>query len=183
MPYYRRRRSAGGTFFFTVVSWQRRPWLCEEISRTVLRESIERVRRDLPFEIDAWVLLPEHLHCLWTLPENDDDYPTRWKEIKKHVTRDVRMRPLLPWVIEDPGLSRRRKREARVWQRRSWEHEIRDEHDFSNHLAYIHFNPVKHGLCSDPSAWPYSSYHRYQAIGLEELARAAAQLNDCPDVD
>jgi len=183
MPYYRRRRAAGGTFFFTVVTWQRKRWLCEEISRIVLREAIKRVRDDLPFEIDAWVLLPDHLHCMWTLPGDDEDYSTRWKEIKKHVTRDIRMRKLLPWLIEYQGASRARKREARVWQRRCWEHEIRDEPDFENHLAYIHFNPVKHGLCADPTRWPYSSYHRHRAMGLEELAQAAARLKNCPDLE
>jgi len=165
------------------VTWQRRHWLCEEITRTVLRESIEKVREKSPFEIDGWVLLPEHLHCLWTLPFEDDKYSTRWKEIKTRLTRDKRMRIVLPWLGEERDPSRQRKREASVWQRRFWEHEIRDEEDFENHLAYIHFNPVKHGLCSAPSEWPYSSYHRYEKIGLEELARMAARLKNCYDLD
>jgi len=179
---YRRRREPGGTYFFTVVTHGRKPWLCDEISRSVLRDSITTVRSKTPFEIDGWVLLPEHLHCLWTLPAEDDDYPSRWKEIKKHVTRDERMRTAFPFLYDSIDSSRRKKGEAKVWQRRYYEHTIRNEQDFENHLAYIHFNPVKHGLCTDPSQWPYSSYHRYEKQSLEELARLAALVKG-PEID
>jgi len=146
MPSYRRNRVPGGTYFFTLVARDRRPWLCEARSREALRIAIEEVRRDRPFRIDAWVLLPDHLHCLWTLPPGDADYSTRWRQIKTKVTLRLVAREL--------------------WQDRFWEHTVQDDRDLEAHAAYIHYNPVKHGLCKSPREWPYSTFARFVRAGL-----------------
>ncbi|MBI4715092.1 MAG: transposase [Nitrospirae bacterium] len=121
-----------------------------------MRQVFESVQERHPFKIEAWVLLPDHLHCLWTLPPGDTDYSTRWMLVKSRFTREC----------TDPSrsafsVSRERKREQYVWQRRFWEHQIRDERDFKAHVEYIHYNPVKHGLVASPKNWPHSSFHRY----------------------
>ena len=146
MPNYRRSRIAGASYFFTVVTHRRRPWLCEVRARNALRAAIRRQRRAHPFQIDAFVLLPDHLHCIWTLPQDDEDYSVRWQLIKASVTRALQ--------CSDP-----------LWQRRFWEHTLRNERDFAAHCAYVHYNPVKHGLCTAPLRWPYSSVHRFVREG------------------
>ena len=114
-----------------------------------------------PFNVDAMVLLPDHLHCLWTLPDNDQDFSTRWRLIKSQFTRDYEGKSKLI-----PSRSRSSKKEQAVWQRRFWEHVIRDEDDYVRHLEYIHYNPVKHGFVDAPSEWPHSTFHRYVKNGL-----------------
>ncbi len=158
MPEYRRVRIPGGTYFFTVVTHERRPILCSPQSRAALRQAIVDTRRDRPFVSIAWVLLPDHLHTIWQLPEDDADYPTRWRLIKARFSRLIGP-TLLPVEIV---ASRDKRAERYVWQRRYWEHVIRNEDDLRRHVDYIHYNPVKHGLAADPEAWPYSTYHRYQ---------------------
>jgi putative transposase len=114
---------------------------------------------DHPFTIDAIVVLPEHLHCIWTLPQGDADYKTRWALIKANFSRAI---PLGERCSE-----RRRKRGERgIWQRRYWEHVIRDERDFASHADYIHWNPVKHGWARSPGDWPWSSFHAYVRRGI-----------------
>ena len=163
MPNYRRLIIPGATYFFTIVTYQRRPWLCTEIARQTLRESINKVRKKYPFSIDALVLLPDHIHCIWTLPPGDGDYATRLRLIKDFVTKNCG---------DDLGIdakitrSRQKRKERNLWQRRFWEHMIRDEKDFANHCDYIHYNPVKHGLCKTPREWQFSSVHRFVAQGL-----------------
>lgn len=162
MPNYRRARE-GRTYFFTVVTYERRPVLCDTRLRAALRESIAETRRARPFVIDAWVLLPDHLHCIWTLPREDADYSTRWGLIKAGVTR--RLAP----TVKDPAHlspSRQKHREAGLWQRRFWEHTVRDEKDFESHCDYIHWNPVRHGLVSTPGEWPFSTFRRFLKDGL-----------------
>jgi putative transposase len=158
MPDYRRNRVPGGTYFFTVnLANRRSDLLIREIA--TLRAAVRAVRMARPFHIDAWVVLPEHMHCVWTLPEGDVDYSGRWRAIK------VRFSKALP----DEGRRRqdRIERDARdVWQRRFWEHTIRDERDYATHMDYVHFNPVKHGLVSHPAAWPYSSFLRCVDMGV-----------------
>lgn len=161
MPDYRRAR-CGSTYFFTVVTYKRLPILCKDESRTALGEAIREVRAERPFEAKAWVLLPDHLHCIWELPEGDTDYSVRWALIKKGFTRRMKGRLEIP----KPSLSRIRRREATVWQRRFWEHQIRDEADFSAHCDYIHYNPVRHGLTNSAKNWKYSTFHRYVEVGL-----------------
>lgn len=163
MTHYRRHTLAGGTYFFTQVTHQRHPWLCREIARLTLRTAITHVRQNYPFAIDAIVLLPNHLHCIWTLPEADSDYATRWRLIKTYVTRHASQELRLKVKLSD---SRCKRGESNLWQRRFWEHWIRDEADFVRHCDYIHYNPVRHGLCRTPGEWPYSSFHRFVAQGV-----------------
>jgi putative transposase len=154
---YRRAKAKGGSFFFTVALADRsNRILVDHVD--VLRSAMRKVRAAHPFEVVAIVVLPEHLHCIWQLPEGDSDYPTRWSLIKAGFSRS------LP-TAESIRLSRVRKRERGIWQRRYWEHQIRDEEDLRRHIDYIHFNPVKHGHVSEPSAWQYSSLHRYIRLG------------------
>lgn len=152
MSDYRRLRIPGGCYFFTVNLEDRRSDL---LVRNVdaLREAVRSVRRARPFRIDAFVVLPDHLHAVWTLPDGDEDFPTRWRLIKKAFSRR------LP-AGEPRSPSRRRRGEREIWQRRYWEHAIRDERDFAAHVDYVHINPVKHGLAETPSDWPYSTVHR-----------------------
>jgi putative transposase len=163
MPNYRRDRQAGATWFFTVVTYQRQKFLCDERVRDSLRSVIQRVRSARPFNILGWVLLPDHFHCIWSLPEGDADYSTRIALIKRAITIEHKH-----WLTKRAvGYeSRKRHRESTVWQRRFWEHRIRDDRDLRAHLDYIHYNPVKHGLCLIPQAWPYSTLHRYQSLGM-----------------
>ncbi len=163
MPTYRRYRVPGGTYFFTLVTFRRQRILTDSTARTCLRDAIQHVRAKHPFEIPAFVLLPEHLHAIWTLPRADDDYSTRWKRIKQEFTRS--------WVAaggkEAPVTSSRRNRNERgIWQRRFWEHLITDEHDFQRHLDYIHYNAVKHGEAKCAKDWPYSSFSRWVKDGV-----------------
>ena len=175
MSHYRRANITGGTYFFTVVSYRRQKMLCDEPIRNALREGIEKTRQTYPFDIDAWVLLPDHLHCIWTLPEGDSDFSTRWGKVKRHVSlacgADYKR---LEWISD----SKKKHRESTLWQRRYWEHKIRDQDDFNRHLDYIHFNPVKHGLCDNAIQWPYSSLHRYVNEGRYPLNWAGDDMAD-----
>ena len=166
MTNYRRVKIEGGTYFFTQVTYERQPWLCTEIARTLLRSAFIKVRKKYPFEIDAIVLLPEHIHCIWTLPPNDSDYATRWRLIKSDVTKKGRSQLQLQTNLTE---SRIKRGEHNLWQRRFWEHWIRNETDFKRHLDYIHYNPVKHGLCNQAAEWKYSSFHRYLAQGVYSI--------------
>ncbi len=157
MPEYRRVKD-GRTFFFTVVTFNRQRFLCFKESRIALRKVIEEIRLLKPFEIDAWVLMPDHIHCIWSLPEDDVDYSKRWGLIKSGFTKIVGKRLV---GNSHSTKSRIRKKEGTVWQRRFWEHKIRNEKDFENHCNYIHYNPVKHGLVSSPKDWVFSTFHRY----------------------
>ena len=163
MATYRRARIPGGTYFFTVVTYHRRPVFSMPEARIFLREAIQEVRVLHPFVIDAWVLLPEHLHCIWTLPPGDMNYSIRWGKIKAGFSR--RARELL-YNESLLGSSRKKKRESSIWQRRFWEHTIRDEKDLRSHMDYIHYNPVKHGLVDNVCDWPYSTFHRMVEQGI-----------------
>ncbi|MFB2879358.1 REP-associated tyrosine transposase [Floridanema aerugineum] len=163
MPNYKRLTIANGTYFFTQVTYQRRNWLCSEIARQTLRTAINNVRQKYPFIIDALVLLPNHIHCIWTLPSGDSDYATRWRLIKTFVTKHCAKELEIDSQV---STSRQKRQEGNLWQRRFWEHLIRDDLDFANHCDYIHYNPVKHGLCKAAKEWPYSSFHRFVADGI-----------------
>ena len=160
MPRYRRALT-GTSYFFTVVTHRRRPILCDEPVRIALREAIEQVRCRYPFTTDAIVLMPDHLHCIWTLPDGDSDFSLRWSQIKHHVSYACGQ--LYSTALSK---SRQRQRTASIWQRRFWEHQIRDETDMERHVDYIHFNPVKHGLVAAASDWPYSSFGRFVRNGI-----------------
>lgn len=163
MPNYRRIAIAGRTYFFTQVTYQRRNWLCSEIARQTLRTAIDKVRVKYPFTIDALVLLPNHIHCIWTLPDGDTDYASRWRLIKTFVTKNCASQLKLDPTINS---SRQKRQEGNLWQRRFWEHLIRDDIDFVRHCDYIHYNPVKHGLCKSPKEWLFSSFHRFVDEGV-----------------
>lgn len=157
MPQYRRAKTDGCVFFFTVVLADRKSHLLvDEISR--LRTSYRLAQQRLPFETLAVCVLPDHLHALWALPAGDADFSTRWSLIKSNFSRGL-----------DPARSRSTsksiKREKGIWQRRFWEHLIRNDADLERHTDYIHFNPVKHGHVTRVSDWPHSSFHRYVANG------------------
>lgn len=163
MPNYRRTRIAGASFFFTVVSFDRRPLLTTPVARDCLRHALRETRARQPFQLDAICLLPEHLHCILTLPEHDMDFSGRWNRIKGLYSKRYLRHGRRPADVVDPP--RRRKGEVAVWQRRFWEHSIRDETDFRRHLDCIHFNPVKHGHVMHPADWPWSSLRWYIELG------------------
>jgi putative transposase len=171
MPNYRRIIAPGATFFFTVncASRDGNRILVDHIE--LLRASFRVVKQRHPFEIDAMVVLPEHLHCIWTLPPGDADYATRWGLIKAGFSR------ALP-PVEGRSKSREKRGERGLWQRRYWEHMIRDDGDYARHLDYIHWNPVKHGWVEKVADWPYSSFHRYVLQGIlpADWAGAKAEI-------
>jgi putative transposase len=158
MPNYRRLLIPGGCYFFTVNLADRRSSLLTDRIDD-LRHAVRRVVASAPFRIEAWVVVPDHMHAIWTLPEGDADFPRRWRAIKDLFSRRL-----------DPGetlsSSRGSQGERGIWQRRYWEHAIRDERDFAAHLDYVHFNPVRHGYVSHPADWPHSSFRACVARGL-----------------
>jgi putative transposase len=162
MPDYIRARVEGGTYFFTGVTYERQRFLTWEVSRSALRQAITAARKNHPFQVEAWVLLPDHFHCIWTLPAGDADYSTRWNIIKAGFSSRMKETLQRP---ERLSASRTRRRELGIWQRRFWEHLIRDDEDWRRHMDYVHYNPVKHGLARQAADWPYSSFHRLVASG------------------
>ena len=158
MPDYRRLWVPGGTYFFTVNMADRsRRLLVERID--ALRASVAAVSVAHPFASFAWCVLPDHLHTVWALPPGDPDFATRWMLIKAGFSRRIAS-------DEQVSPSRYKHRERGIWQRRYWEHLIRDERDLRNHIDYIHFNSVKHGYVSQVSDWPHSSFHRFVRDGV-----------------
>ena len=147
---YRRSLVAGGTYFFTLVTHGRAPWFAHVAWVEALGEAMRQVRNKHPFDTLAIAVMPDHLHCIWRLPEGDADYGTRWMLIKQAVTRCIR--------VQHPR--------AKVWQDRFWEHTIRNDRDYAAHCNYVHFNPVKHGLVAQASDWPHSSFERFVAEGI-----------------
>ena len=177
MPDYLRNRVPGGTYFFTVALHDRRSdLLVMQIS--ALRVAVRQVAVKSPFHIDAWVVLPEHMHCIWTLPENDADYSGRWRAIKIAFSKSIPATERTSPVMEKRG-------ERGIWQRRYWEQTIRDDRDYAAHMDYTHFNPVKHGLARNAADWPFSSFRRCVAKGIyprdwvkagDEVAAAGERL-------
>ena len=157
MVNYRRNFVPGGTYFFTVTLRDRSSRLLAEHINS-LRAAFREVKRKRPFHIDAIVILPEHLHIIWTLPEGDADYPGRWRAIKSAFTHAV--------VKSGVAVARNEKGAYALWQRRYWEHTIADEDDFQHHVDYIHFNPVKHEWVKQAADWPHSSLHQYVKQGI-----------------
>lgn len=156
---YRRTWHPGGTYFFTVnlLQWRGNDLLTRHIE--TLRDSVRRARKLYPFHIHGWVVLPEHLHCVMELPPQDADFATRWRLIKMVFSKAIPRTERLSTV-------RARRGERGIWQRRYWEHLIRDEADFRAHMDYVHINPVKHGLVARVADWPYSTFHRLVASGV-----------------
>jgi len=159
MTNYRRTKIEGACYFFTVNLARRsgNHLLVDRIE--LLRNVFRKVKEDHPFVIDAIVILPDHLHCIWTLPAGDADYKTRWGLIKANFSRQIP-------GMEKRSQSRIKRGERGIWQRRFWEHMIRDDMDFQRHVDYIHWNPVKHGWVTQVKQWPHSSFHRYVKKGV-----------------
>ncbi len=162
MPDYHRSKDAGGVFFFTVVTFNRLPILTTSESMEIFHSVWNDVQKKHPFKTLAICVMPDHLHTIWKMPENDDDYSMRWKEIKR-LFSVCYLEKIGPGGIRND--SRIKRKEAAIWQRRFWEHAIRDDIDLNNHFDYIHYNPVKHGLVSDPAEWPWSSFQRFVKSG------------------
>ena len=125
----------------------------------MLRSAFRYARDRDPFTIEAIVVLPDHLHCIWTLPEADSDFATRWRLIKSAFSRGLPRN-------ERISQSRLHRGERGIWQRRYWEHTLRDQDDFANHVDYVHINPVKHGHVTRVADWPFSSFHRMVRLGI-----------------
>jgi len=206
MPDYRRAAIPGGTYFFTLVTNRRQQILCNENIRTALHDAIATTRAKSPFTIDAMVLMPDHLHAIWTLPENDHAYSVRWSMIKRLVTQAVgapgtpygfsreevagahgapyggsqlegrvrrahqdhsnRIRGVDGGCSPPASASRLKRREGLIWQRRFWEHRVRDQADLNRCIDYLHWNPVKHGYVSRVADWPFSTFHRFVRNGI-----------------
>ena len=162
MTEYRRARVPGATWFFTVGLAERHGnrLLTEKID--TLRMAFRTVRERHPFYMEAVVIMPDHLHCVWSLPAGDSDYSTRWGLIKAGFSRAVERG-------ERRSTSRTKRGERGIWQRRFWEHCIRDEEDYARHVDYIHWNPVKHGYVQRVADWPHSSFHRLVEKGAYPL--------------
>jgi putative transposase len=161
---YRRAKIAGGTYFFTLVTYNRNQIFNNPENVELLRQSFRYVMEKHPLTIEAAVILPDHLHCIWTLPDDDYDFSTRWRLIKSYFSR--KCQETYQGKITK---TREKKQEKAIWQRRFWEHCIKDEEDYNNHINYIHYNPVKHGLVKAPKDWQYSSFKRYVREGIYDL--------------
>ena len=159
MPNYRRAWQPGGTWFFTVALLERHNNTLLVQYVDTLREAIAHTKTEHPFVIHGWVVLPEHMHCIIELPPDDTNFSLRWRLIKARFSRAIPK-------IERRSTTRQRRGERGIWQRRFWEHLIRDQEDFDAHMDYIHFNPVKHGLVSSVANWPFSTFHHLVKTGV-----------------
>jgi putative transposase len=163
MPQFRRWYVPGGTVFFTVVTHLRRPLFEDDHACKLLGQVLRAIGEEMPFRTVALVLLPDHLHTIWTLPAGDGDFSTHWKKIKHNFTvrwlaaggREARLTP-----------SQAKRGRRGIWQRRFWEHQVRDEDEMEALCDYIHYNPVKHGYVTSPADWPYSTFRRFVEAGI-----------------
>jgi putative transposase len=178
MPNYRRNYVPGGTYFFTVVTHERRPLFEREANRQLLGNAMRSIRSKRPFTPFAMVLLPDHFHCVWILPPNDDEYSLRIAQIKESFTRTF----LSAGGREgERSANRVKHRERAVWQHRFWEHTVRDEDDLIRCVDYIHWNPVKHGYVARPIEWKWSSFSRFVAAG--DYPAEWGDKDPCPDFE
>ena len=161
MPEYRRVNVKGGTYFFTVVTYERRPIFKHPDAIYLLKECLEVIKGMHPYDIKAIVILPDHLHTIWTLPENDSDYSKKWQMIKSSFSKLYRDKRVVR--VRDSYVS---KGEKGIWQRRFWEHLIKDQSNFNRLCDYIHYNPVKHGLVYSPSEYEFSSFQDFVTQGV-----------------
>ncbi|WP_417851919.1 REP-associated tyrosine transposase [Thalassoglobus sp.] len=182
MPNYRRAYIPGGTFFFTVVTYGRRPIFRHQAATKILGDAFRECKQKYPFEINAIVVLPDHLHCLWTLPRGDHDFSKRWSIIKRNFTSNF-----LKTGGKEAAISDAQTKEGRkgIWQPRFWEHAIEDIEDYEAHFDYIHFNPVKHGYARCPKDWQVSSFHRWVNAGVypENWACGHSELLDFDGIE
>lgn len=178
MPNYRRNYVPGGTYFFTVATAGRRPILTTELARRSLRAAIHKVRDRFPFNQIAIVLLPDHLYCVWSLPENDANFSTRWRRVKEEFTREFLSQGGQEAFVSQ---SRHSKGERGIWQRRFWEHTIRDEDDLSRCVDYCHWYPCKHRLVSRVKDWQWSTFHQFVRDG--DYEENWGGIDPCPGFD
>ena len=173
MVNYRRNFVPGGTFFFTVTLRNRNISLLTD-KVLLLKEAFQSVKKQHPFKIKAYVILPEHIHMIWELPDGDFNYSIRWKKIKTFFSK----------FLVDSGFkfSKTKHGEYRLWQRRFWEHTIKDMADFENHVNYIHYNPIKHGLVRSLQDWPYSSFHFFVQQGKLEKNWGRSEFKSVVDI-
>jgi putative transposase len=172
MPQYRRAKFNGSTFFFTVVLADRSSsLLVDQIDH--LRQAYRVVQERRPFDTVAICVLPDHVHAIWSLPDGDSDFSTRWSLIKSGFSRGLDARPR--------SQSKIAKREKGIWQRRYWEYAIRDDEDFERHVDYIHFNPVKHGHVKRVVDWPHSTFHRMVRLGVypQDWGGDSSEIEGC----
>ena len=160
MSNYIRSQVFGATYFFTLTLAQRNTSLLTD-NIDLLRRAYQRVNALHPFTTIAICILPDHIHAIWQLPLDDGDYALRWRIIKSQFSRNFS-------VNEQRSSSKIKHREKGIWQRRYWEHQIRDDNDLQRHVDYIHYNPVKHGLVGHVKDWPHSTFHRYVKQGVCE---------------
>ena len=172
---YRRVYVKGGSYFFTVIAEKRRNIFTDDNVK-LLRSAFKSVMEKRAFVIDAAVVLPDHLHFIWTLPEHDSDYSTRWRLIKTAFTKQY------PDKFIVQNVNRNNKKQQDIWQHRGWEHCLRDEWDFQQHVNYIHYNPVKHGLVKRAVDWQYSSIHRYIKSGMLDKHWGEGEMDFSDDI-
>jgi len=170
MSDYRRLYIPGGTYFFTLVAYRRQTIFADDARVELLRQAFREVKAKRSFDVLAAVILPDHLHCLWRLPEGDADFSTRWQMVKTNFSRHI------------PAKTRKNGAKT-VWQPRFFDHCIRDEYDVHKHLDYIHYNPVKHGLVASPGDWPHSSFGRFVAQGLYPSNWGGVAPSDVEDME
>ncbi len=170
MSNYIRAHIKGGIYFFTVVSHDRQPILTDEKNILILRNAFNKVKATFPFTMSAIVVLPDHIHCIWQLPANDNNFSTRWRLIKNYFSREI-------------NAIKNKRHEKLVWQRRFWEHLIKDESDFEKHMDYIHYNPVKHGYTKSPADWPFSSFREMINRGFYDLTWGSHAPESIIDMD
>jgi putative transposase len=174
---YRRATVPGASYFFTLITYQRKPLFADPKNVERWHQAVSKVQRSRPFVVKAEVVMPDHLHMIWTLPEADADYATRIRLIKTAFTKDLPSRDGRVATNE----SRKSKRERDVWQRRYWEHVISDERDFHTHLDYIHANPVQHGHVARPGDWPHSTFGIWVERGVYDSWCGTDEMPPLPD--
>ena len=173
MVNYRRDYTPGGTYFFTLALRDRQSRLLTTYI-DCLGDAFRFAKQKAYYQTIAIVVLHEHLHAIWELPADDTDYSSRWKWIKSHFTQAL--------IRSGIDVTRDKKGECNVWQKRFWEHRIRNDMDHEKHIHYIHNNPVKHGLVSSPTQWPYSSIHRFIAKGVLDKNWGTSGVKETPDL-
>ncbi len=163
MSDYRRLYQDGATYFFTVVTHKRRPIFKEEKNIQIFKQSISAIKKSYPFEIKALVILPDHIHTLWEMPTDEQNFSLRWQLIKLYCSKRIPVKPL--------------------WQNRFWEHLVRDEKDMNRHYDYIYYNPVKHGLVTKAIDWPYSTFKRDVELGIYDKNWGLSGMSHLDDLD
>ena len=178
MSRYKRNYEKGGVYFFTAVTFKRQK-IFTGPSMDILRSCFKKTFVEAPFRIEAIVVLPDHMHCIWQLPGGDNDFSSRWKKIKSEFSK--RYKEKFGELSPPISASMKKKGEAGIWQRRFWEHTFRDENDFCIHCDYIHYNPVKHGYAQTPNQWPYSSFQRFVHAGVYDESWGSARRPEFSD--